>query len=260
MKRRPTPMSSVSLARRRFVPAFLAITLFSVSSVCQPAVTDNSGQTSQVPPAPPANSSTAPTPAPSGDKRVLWIIPNYRTVPTLANYKPISAREKFDITVADSFDRGTVALAALFAGQGQLTKSNPSFGDGIANYGRYFATAYADLVIGDFMTEYIYPVLLHQDPRYFRRGAGGGWSRLGYAVGQIFWTHKDSGGTQFNYSEILGNATAVAISEAYYPDSRDVASAVSKLGSQLGVDMASNILKEFWPDLHRKLSRDSNHP
>jgi hypothetical protein len=109
------------------------------------------------------------------------------------------------------------------------------------------------------MTEAIFPALLHQDPRYFRRGTGSGWSRLGYAMGQIFWTHTDSGGTQFNYSEIVGNSTAVAIANAYYPDNRDVSSALAKLGTQIGVDMAGNILKEFWPDLGRKLSR-RHHP
>jgi hypothetical protein len=159
----------------------LAAMLFPVSSMCQSAATVDGDQTGQTAPAQP----TASNPAPPDDKRVLWIIPNFRTVPTLANYKPITSKEKFNIAVADSFDRGTVALAALFAGQGQLTKSNPSFGDGIANYGRYFATAYADLVIGDFMTEAIYPSILHQDPRYFRRGTGRGWSRLGYAVGKL---------------------------------------------------------------------------
>jgi hypothetical protein len=75
-------------------------------------------------------------------------------------------------------------------------------------------------------------------------------------MGQIFWTHTDSGGTQFNYSEVVGNSTAVAISTAYYTEGRDVGSAASKLGTQLAVDMAGNILKEFWPDLHRKFSRD----
>ena len=80
-------------------------------------------------------------------------------------------------------------------------------------------------------------------------------SRFGYAVGQIFWTHTDSGGTQFNYSEIIGNSTAVAISTAYYPEGRDASSAVSKLGSQVGVDMLGNILKEFWPDIRRKFSK-----
>jgi hypothetical protein len=74
-------------------------------------------------------------------------------------------------------------------------------------------------------------------------------------MAQIFWTHKDSGGTQFNYSEVIGNSTAVAISQAYYPDNRTVSDAVSKLGTQIGVDMASNILKEFWPDVARKFDR-----
>jgi hypothetical protein len=110
------------------------------------------------------------------------------------------------------------------------------------------------------MTEGIYPTLLHQDPRYFRRGTGTGWSRLGYAVGQIFWTHADTGRGQFNYSEILGNSTAVAISNAYYQDNRDPGDAVSKLGVQLGVDMAANVLKEFWPDLDRKFFHKHQEP
>jgi hypothetical protein len=197
---------------------------------------------------------TGGTPQKPEAKRVLWIIPNFRTSPSLAEYKPLTAGEKFRIATLDSFDRGTVALGVLFAAEAQLTNSNPSFGQGVRGYAHYFGTAYADYVIGDYMTEAVFPTILHQDPRYFRRGTGSGWSRLGYAAGQIFWTHNDSGRGQFNFSEIAGNSTAVAISMAYYPENRDVADGVSKLGSQLGVDMASNILKEFWPDLERKSS------
>src|SRR5579864_4632436 len=190
-------------------------------------------------------------------KRIFGIIPNFRTSPSLRDYEPLRPAEKFKIAAQDSFDRGTVALAALFAGQAQLTDATPSFGQGVAGYARYLGTSYADFVIGDYMTEAIYPSLLHQDPRYFRRGTGTGWARLGYAIGQIYWTHKDSGGTQFNYSEVIGNSTAVAISNAYYPDNRTTSNAISKLGVQLGVDMAANILKEFWPDINRKFSRKS---
>ncbi|PWU07319.1 MAG: hypothetical protein C5B51_10250 [Terriglobia bacterium] len=195
------------------------------------------------------------TPEQPEHSRIFGIIPNYRTFPTLQNYKPLRTREKFKIAVEDSFDRGTVMLAASFAGLGQLNNSTPAFGQGVAGYARYFGASYGDFVIGDFITEAIYPTLLHQDPRYFRRGTGSGWSRLRYAAKQIFWTHKDAGGSQFNFSEIAGNATAVAISNAYYPDNRDAASAVSKLGIQIGIDMAGNFLKEFWPDLSRKFSR-----
>jgi hypothetical protein len=188
-------------------------------------------------------------------KRILWILPNYRTLSSSAGYEPLKAGDKFKLASQDSFDRATAALAGLFAGEAQLTNSNRSFGQGAAGFGRYFGTAYGDLVIGDYMSEAVFPSLLHQDPRYFRRGTGSGLSRLGYAVKQTFWTHRDSGGIQFNYSEILGNSAAVAISNAYYADNRTARAGASKLGLQLGVDVAGNILKEFWPDLQRKFRR-----
>lgn len=194
---------------------------------------------------------------PPESKRILGIVPNYRTAPSLYNYQPLTTEEKFKIATEDAFDRGTVALAGIFGAENQLTNTNRAFGQGGAGFGRYFGAAYGDLVIGDFMTEGVFPTLLRQDPRYFRRGTGSGWSRLGYAVGQIFWTHRDSGGTQFNYSEIVGNSAAVAISNAYYVDGRNASNNVSKLGMQIGVDTAANILKEFWPDLERTFRRKS---
>jgi hypothetical protein len=140
-----------------------------------------------------------------------------------------------------------------------LSNSNPSFGQGVKGFAHYFGTSYGDYFIGDYMTEAIYPTFLHQDPRYFRRGTGSVVSRLAYSAGQIFLTHGDSGRTQFNFSEVAGNSTAVAISMAYYPENRDIGDAVSKLGVQLGVDMAANIVKEFAPDIGRKFTHKHHH-
>ncbi len=226
--------------------------------LCPPGLFGQDGSAASAPQQPGVlvdNKTTSAVPPQMESKRLFGIVPNYRTSPLPNPYVPISARQKFVIGSQDAFDRGTVILAAAFAGEGQLTNANRSFGQGAAGYGRYFGTSYADYVIGDFMTESIYPTLFHQDPRYFRKGEGSGWSRLEYAAGQILFTHNDSGWTAFNYSEIIGNSTAVAISNAYYEDNRDASSAVVKLSSQLGVDAAANILKEFWPDLHKKFSR-----
>ena len=231
-----------------FSSLVVACALFASLSPCQ--------QTSLVDPTEPSvaqsNENNDP---PRESKRILGIVPNYRTSPSLQSYEPLTPGEKFKIATEDSFDRGTVALAALFGGQGQLTNSNRSFGQGAAGFGRYFGASYGDFIIGDYMTEAVFPTLFHQDPRYFRRGTGSRWSRLGYAIGQIFWTHRDSGGMQFNYSELIGNSTGVAISTAYYVNNRTASDATSRLGMQLGVDMAANILKEFWPDLERKFRR-----
>lgn len=199
---------------------------------------------------------TVPNAAPLlAQERILGIIPNYRTYPTLQDYKPITTKEKFKIATEDAFDRGTFVLSGLFAGYSQLTHANPSFGQGIGGYSHYFVTSFADWSIGDYMTEAVLPSMLHQDPRYFRRGTGSGPGRLLYAVRQIFWTRTDAGGHMFNFSEIGGNAAASAISQAYYPENRTAGDASTKLGIQVGMDMASNVLKEFWPDLQRKLSR-----
>jgi hypothetical protein len=203
----------------------------------------------------PCQSTTPDLATQQETKHLFWLIPNYRTSASLTDYKPLTPSQKFKIAAQDSFDRGTIALAAIFGAEGQLSNSNRSFGQGAAGFGRYFGTAYGDFLIGNFMTEGVFPSLLHQDPRYFRRGTGTAWSRIGYAVGQTLWTHKDSGGMQFNYSEVLGNSAAAAISTAYYADNRTAGDAVSKLGTQIGIDMAANVLKEFYPDIERKFTR-----
>lgn len=207
---------------------------------------------------PSGNTAPGANPVDLGSKRVFWIIPNFRTSQFPNPYKPITPEEKFKIATQDSFDRGTFVLAAAFAGESLIANSEPEFGHGLAGYGRYYGTSLANWVIGDYMTEAIFPTLLHQDPRYFEKGRGSAWSRLGYALGQIVITHGDNGRTQFNFSEILGNSTAVAISNAYLPNDRDVKDNVLGLVQQLGVDAASNVLKEFWPDVRRKLIHKHN--
>jgi hypothetical protein len=194
--------------------------------------------------------------APDGEsEHLFWLMPNYRTSPSLTDYEPLTVREKFAIAGRDSWDRGTLVLAALFGAENQLTNSNRAFGQGAAGFGRYFGASYGNFVAGNYLTEAVFPSLLHQDPRYFRRGTGGTWSRLGYAMGQTLWTHTDSGRRQLNYSEWLGNSAAVAISNAYYVDNRSAKDNVSQLGVQIGVDAAANVLKEFYPDIRRKFRR-----
>ena len=188
-------------------------------------------------------------------RHILGVIPNYKTSPNFDHYEPLTTREKFKLASEDSLDPGTLALAAVFGGIGQATDANKSFGQGVAGFGRYFGASYGDLLIGNYMSEAVFPSILHQDSRYFRRGTGSGHSRFAYAISQIFCTHSDSGGTQFNYSEWLGNSTAVAISNAYYPDHRSAGSSISKLGMQIGLDALGNVLKEFWPDLQRKIGK-----
>lgn len=184
---------------------------------------------------------------------MFGVLPNYRTADASQEGIPISAHQKFVIASKDSFDYPLVLLAGAFAGLGQLANQQPSFGQGIEGYAHRLATNYADQAMGNMFTEGLFPAMLHEDPRYFRRGSGPKWHRAGYALTRIFVTRTDSGHARFNYSEWLGNASSVAISNAYYPDGRNFEDNATKLLEQCGTDAISQVLKEFWPDIKRKL-------
>jgi hypothetical protein len=203
-----------------------------------------------------SDSATPATPAvPAEDKRVFGVIPNYRTAENALPFVPISAKRKMTIAYKDSFDWPVIPTAAAFATLYQLENQNPSFGQGMAGYAKRLATSYGDQMIGNMMTEGIMPSLMHEDPRYFRLGEGTKGARVKYALTRILITRTDSGHQRFNFSEVGGNSIAVAISNAWYPDTRTVSDNAEKLSIQLATDAFSNVLKEFWPDVKRYLQR-----
>jgi hypothetical protein len=210
----------------------------------------------------PAKEDTQSSAAPAKeDKRILWFFTNHRTTgDSEEEAATLTPRGKFKIAWDDATDRAIFLQTAFLSGISQANDSNPSFGQGVAGYARRFGTTYADFAAENMTTEGIFPTLFRQDPRYFRRGDGTTRSRLVYAMSRLFITRGDSGRSQFNYSEVVGAATSVAISNAYYPDGRTVGNNITRYGEQLAFDAASNVLKEFWPSLKRKLPRKLRGP
>jgi hypothetical protein len=186
------------------------------------------------------------------DKRIFGVLPNYRTADGTQPFRPITVKQKFTIARKDTLDYPSYALAAFFAGVSQFNNSNPSFGQGVQGYARRYGSSIADQDIGNFMTEAIFPSLLHEDPRYFRKVNGSIKSRLGYAATRVLVTRTDAGNWRFNTSEFLGNGTVAAIGNWYYPDARGAGPTFQRMFTQIGTDALSGVLKEFWPDVKRK--------
>jgi len=213
--------------------------------------------------APPAHAILPGDPGSTQDKRIAGILPNYRTADNTSAYLPLTVGQKWKIATRDTFDYPSYVLAGAFAGLSQLDNSNSAFGQGAEGYAKRYAAGIADQDLGNFMTEAIFPTLLHEDPRYFRKVTGSVKSRLLWAVERIVVTKTDSGGSQFNFSEWLGNGTVAAIGNAYYPNERGLGSTVQRTLSQVGTDTISDVLKEFWPDikkhwLHKKTGANAD--
>jgi hypothetical protein len=203
----------------------------------------------------PTDSAATPAAPVIQDKRAYGVLPNNRTAEAGVPFKALSAKEKLTIASKDSFDGAVYPTAAIFSVIYQAENQNPSFGQGMKGYAQRVGGAFGDQMIGNMMTEGFMPALLHEDPRYFRLGQGSTGKRVLYAVSRIFVTPNDKNHLTFNFAEWGGNAVATAISNAYYVDGRDASSNAQKLMIQCGTDALSNVLKEFWPDVKRKLSK-----
>jgi hypothetical protein len=184
-------------------------------------------------------------------KRILWIIPNYRSVSANTYLPPQDFKEKFWLATQDSFDYSAFVYAGIIAGVSMAGNSTPEFHQGASGYGNYFAHTFADDTIENYMVETFVPVLTKEDPRYYTLGKGGFFKRSEYAVSRLFITRTDSRKKTFNISEVVGAGAAAGISNAYYPgDQNQLVKTYQRWISQIIQDGVGNLFKEFWPDVN----------
>ena len=207
---------------------------------------------------PEQNSAQTPV-AKEQPKRILYIIPNYRAVSAYAIVPPLDARGKFRLMVDDSFDYSTFISVGILAGMAMAQHNVPQFDDGPDAYTKYYGHIFVDQAVGNAFTEFLLPVAFKQDPRYFTKGHGGFFNRTGYALSRLAITRTDSGGSQVNFSEIIGNGAAAGIASLYYPASdRTWTKTGQRWGQQLMLDATFNVLKEFWPDIRHSVLRQKD--
>jgi hypothetical protein len=188
--------------------------------------------------------------------RLFGVLPNYATVENEHQFGPLTVKDKFKLTADSMFDPVTFPFIGLEALISQGQNSDPEYGQGMKGFGARYGTAYGDALFGTAMTTSLFPSLLHQDPRYFQLGRGSIFHRSLYSVSRIFWTRNDDGNHGFNYSEIAGNLVAAGISNAYHPaQERTISNTMSVWGTDIMWDAVSNVAKEFWPDIRRKLRK-----
>jgi hypothetical protein len=263
-------MSRLNRTRQNFTLSLLIAILVAAS----PAL----AQQPQPPPQPPAQAAPdAPTPKTKDDKdqsnqdatvgkskleketgtvndRIFDVLPNYGTVENAKNLPPLTTGQKFRLATAGVFDWASFPFNGILSAIAQAKNDPEEWGQGWGAYGKRYGASFADNGIGTFMTTAVFPSLLHEDPRYYQMGKGRFAHRAYHAVNRLFITRTDSGHDRFNYSETVGNAAAAAISNIYHvPSDRTASRNASTFAFLILYDGLSNELKEFWPDIRRKV-------
>ena len=191
-------------------------------------------------------------------RHIYWVIPAFN-VTYLKHVEPLTPREKFRQWARGAYDPAGLALSAAEA----ALEHSPE--DGFCGYGHHwdayakcFGAAELDSNISGFFGDFLFPVIMHHDPRYFGLGPGsaGTVPRFLYAVSRVVVRRTDSGGTAPNYSAFSGTVIAAAASNLYYPRQyRGFDHSLSRVGWDLANTVLYNVAAEFWPDVKRKVHR-----
>jgi hypothetical protein len=186
------------------------------------------------------------------DERIMGVIPNYMTVsdPNAA-FVPLTSKQKWNLFVKSTTDPYTGASAAIGAIFSQNGNNDPKYGTGAGAYADRFGAAMADFTTQNFYSGYLLAVILHEDPRYYRRGPRSNiLLRMGYAVGQTVSTRTDSGSRTFNFAGVLGTGMGIVTSDLYYPEASRNGSVIwSRVGTSMMGTAIGNLMSEFWPDI-----------
>jgi hypothetical protein len=185
---------------------------------------------------------------------IFWVVPAYK-VDYMKNFKPLSPREKFVEWWKSEYD--PLGLAAGAAESGAEYSPHDGFcgyGKTLFDYWKCFGSAELDATDSSFFGDFVFTVLMHQDPRYFRLGKGSFAKRTLYSISRVFVTYSDSGHTVFYSSALSGTVLASAVSNLYYPvQDRGLSLTLSRIGWDLGDTALYNWSAEFWPDINHKL-------
>ena len=192
-------------------------------------------------------------------KRILGIVPNFRSVSADVHLPPQTVRDKFTTAFEDSFDYSSAIFVAAQAALYYGFNDTPEFHDGWPGYARYYWHTFADTADENIWVEGILPSVLHQDNRFYTLGHGTAIKRAEYSFTRAVITRNDKGNEVFNSSEILGAGVAAGISSLYYPGSDRTFSKVAQIWyTNVLIDGGTFVFKEFWPDLNNKFFHTKN--
>ena len=187
-------------------------------------------------------------------KRILGIVPNFRSVSANQKLPPQTGKEKMVSTLQDSFDYSAITFSAGMAAVAQAQDSYPQFHQGAAGYGRYFWHTFADQTNENFWVGGFMPMMLRQDTRYYTLGHGGLLKRGAYSFTRVLVTRGDDQSRQPNYSEVVGAGIGSSISSLYYPtEYRTWTKIGQRWLTNVIIDGCTLSFKEFWPDVNNAI-------
>jgi hypothetical protein len=167
-------------------------------------------------------------------------------------FEPLSNQQKFQRFLSHTVSPYTFVSAGINSTWLQINGDPSSYGGGVNGWMKRFAVSMTDTEARAFFSQYFFPMILNQDPRYIPMRKGNLFARGWYAATRVVVGRSDNGNAVLNTSYLLSVGASKALSSAYAPpDKRNLETALLRIVGAYGSDAGSTVLEEFWPDIIR---------
>ena len=174
---------------------------------------------------------------------------------TARDFRPLTQRERTRLYYKTMVNPLGFVKAGFSAGIDQWKDKPFEWKQGASGYAQRFANILGQYSIQRTVT-FGLSSALHEDNRYFNSGKRGLWTRTEYAFMSSILARHDDGRRNVSISQLGGVAAGAFLSRLWQPPSQSSAGdgAVS-FGITMGSNAAFGVVKEFLPDLGRKLAK-----
>lgn len=167
---------------------------------------------------------------------------------------PLGPKKKFKLFVDQSIAPFHFVTSAAGSGIDQARNALPGYGQGMSGYGKRFGSSLATSTSNSFFGTFLLSSMMRRDPRYFPALRGGFGHRVAYALSRIVVTRRDDGTLAANWPGLFSPLMAEGLANSYLPaKEQTVGRTFQRYGLRIGLNTASNLLREYWPTIFRSL-------
>jgi hypothetical protein len=224
--------------------------------VCSVGVAQQN-QSGSVPDAPSASAPTQSTPQGTNPLQSGMSFLQRKSVffPDLAtNTGPLDKWQKFKLAANNSVALATIGAALVGSAFDQAINTPAGYHQGLEGYAKRFGADMARSASANLFGTFLIASALHEDPRFYVRKHLSFKESLKYAAVRVAVTRSDRGERAVNFAGLLGPLAGEGLANTYYPEgSRGVSSTFIRYGSDLGWKFGGHLLRQYWPDINRRL-------
>src|SRR5215831_12920616 len=167
---------------------------------------------------------------------------------------PLSPWGKFKLAANDSIALSTIGAALVTAAYGQAVNSPEGYGQGGEGYAKRFGAIMGRAASDNMFGTFLIASVMREDPRFYVKTGLSFRQSVKYAAVRVLRTRSDDGQSVTNFAGLLGPLAGEAVANTYYPEgSRGIGDTFTRYSADLGWRFAGNLLKQYWPNINKKL-------